>query len=111
MTLDQLMAFTVADDHQRQEEVWTQLDHSFNKSPAFIRQKLTEASVRVTDKRAAFVGIGAYVAAGGGVVRDPFAAAGCGWLSDTEVLGRPVGAQLTDGGTRIPDEGDRKRVE
>src|SRR3546814_7418020 len=32
MTLDQLMAFTVADDHQRQEEVWTQLDHSFNRS-------------------------------------------------------------------------------
>src|SRR3546814_15374633 len=82
MTLDQLMAFTVADDHQRQEELWAQLDHSFNKSPGFIRQKLTEDSVRVTDKRAAFVGVDTYVTAGAGVVRDLFEADGGGWLPD-----------------------------
>ncbi len=92
MTLDQLMAFTVADDHQRQEEVWAQLDHSFNKSPSFIRQKLTEDSVRVTDKRAAFVGVDAYVAAGGGVVRDLFEADGGGWLTDPALLDRLVDA-------------------
>src|SRR3546814_7464337 len=42
MTLDQLMAFTVSDAHARQEELWDQLEHSFNKSAAYIQQKLTE---------------------------------------------------------------------
>ncbi|HET6523196.1 ParB/RepB/Spo0J family partition protein [Sphingopyxis sp.] len=105
MTLDQLMAFTVADDHQRQEDVWAQLDHSFNKSPAFIRQKLTEDSVRVTDKRAAFVGVDAYVAAGGGVVRDLFEADGGGWLTDPALLDRLVDEKLKAKGTRILAEG------
>jgi hypothetical protein len=45
MTLDQLMAFTVSDDHARQEQLWKQLDHSINKSPSFIRDKLTEDMV------------------------------------------------------------------
>lgn len=105
MTLDQLMAFTVADDHQRQEEVWAQLDHSFNKSPAFIRQKLTEDSVRVTDKRAAFVGVDAYVAAGGGVVRDLFEADGGGWLTDPALLDRLVDEKLRAEGERVLAEG------
>jgi len=105
MTLDQLMAFTVADDHQRQEEVWAQLDHSFNKSPAFIRQKLTEDSVRVTDKRAAFVGIDAYVGAGGGVVRDLFEADGGGWLTDPALLDRLVDEKLKAEGALILAEG------
>lgn len=105
MTLDQMMAFTVADDHQRQEEVWAQLDHSFNKSPGFIRQKLTEDSVRVTDKRAAFVGVDAYVAAGGGVVRDLFEADGGGWLTDPALLDRLVDERLKAEGERILAEG------
>src|SRR3546814_16425448 len=61
MTLDQLMAFTVSDDHARQEELWDQLEHSFNKSAAYIRQKLNENSVRAADKRTCFVGLGVYV--------------------------------------------------
>ena len=105
MTLDQLMAFTVADDHQRQEEVWAQLDHSFNKSPGFIRQKLTEDSVRVADKRAAFVGVDAYVDAGGGVVRDLFEADGGGWLTDPALLDRLVDEKLKAEATRILAEG------
>src|SRR3546814_12517533 len=59
MTLDQLMAFSVSDDHARQEQVWELLAHSWNKEPAFIRSKLTENTVRVSDKRALFVGIDA----------------------------------------------------
>jgi len=105
MTLDQLMAFTVSDDHARQEEVWAQLDHSFNRSPAFIRQKLTEDSVRVTDKRAVFVGIDSYVAAGGGVVRDLFEADGGGWLTDPALLDRLVDEKLRAEGERILAEG------
>src|SRR3546814_5920173 len=72
MTLEQLMAFSVSDDHERQEQVWELLAHSYNRSGAYIRQKLTENSVRVADKRVRFVGVEAYVEAGGGVMRDLF---------------------------------------
>ena len=73
MTLDQLMAFTVSDDHTRQEELWDQLAHSNNKSPWFIKSKLLEDKVEVSDKRVRFIGIEAYLAAGGaGPIRDLF---------------------------------------
>ncbi len=57
MTLDQLMAFTVSEDHARQEQLWKQLDHSSNKSPTFIREKLTEDMVPVSERRVLFVGL------------------------------------------------------
>src|ERR1700751_6161268 len=60
MTLDQLMAFTVNPDHERQEQVWETLQRSHNKDPYYIRRLLTEGAVRASDKRAQFVGIAAY---------------------------------------------------
>src|SRR5271165_5465623 len=72
MTLEQLMAFTVANDHARQEQVWDALARSHNKEPYYIRRQLTEGAVGAGDKRAQFVGIAAYEAAGGIVLRDLF---------------------------------------
>ena len=60
MTLDQLMAFTVNPDHERQEQVWEALQRSYTKEPYHIRRLLTEGAVRASDKRAQFVGIEAY---------------------------------------------------
>lgn len=51
MTLEQLMAFSVSEEHARQEQVWEQLQSSYNKQPYMIRSKLTEQAVRATDKR------------------------------------------------------------
>ena len=68
MTLEQLTAFTVAGDHARQEQVWEALSRSHNKEPYFIRRQLTEGAVRASDRRAQFVGIDAYEAAGGEVI-------------------------------------------
>jgi ParB family chromosome partitioning protein len=79
MTLEQLMAFSVSDDHERQEQVWELLAQSYNRSGAYIRQKLTENSVRVADKRVRFVGVEAYVDEGGGVMRDLFEDDDGGW--------------------------------
>jgi ParB/RepB/Spo0J family partition protein len=67
MTLDQLMAFTVNPDHERQEQVWKALQRSHNKEPYYVRRLLTEGAVRASDKRAQFVGIEAYEAAGGDI--------------------------------------------
>lgn len=105
MTLDQLMAFTVSDDHQRQVQVWELLGHSFNKSPAFIRSKLTENSVRAADKRVRFVSVDAYVAAGGGIVRDLFEPDDGGWLTDPALLDRLVAEKLAAIAERIGAEG------
>jgi ParB/RepB/Spo0J family partition protein len=63
MTLEQLMAFTVTNDHACQERVWEQLARSHNTEPYYIRRLLTEGAVRAADKRAQFVGVDAYEAA------------------------------------------------
>src|SRR6202045_2744676 len=70
MTLEQLMAFTVTNDHARQEQVWEQLARGCNTEPYCIRRQLTAGAVRTAHKRAQFVGVDAYEAAGGAVMRD-----------------------------------------
>ncbi|MBE1527921.1 ParB family chromosome partitioning protein [Sphingopyxis sp. OAS728] len=105
ITLDQLMAFTVSDDHERQVQVWEMLAHSYNKSPSFIRQKLTENSVRAVDKRVRFVSVDAYLAAGGGIVRDLFEADDGGWLTDPALLDRLVDEKLSAVAAHIGKEG------
>jgi ParB family chromosome partitioning protein len=65
MTLEQLMAFTVSNDHARQQQVWEAVSRSHNKEPYHIRRQLTEGAVRASDRRARFVGIDMYQAAGG----------------------------------------------
>lgn len=105
MTLEQLMAFSVADDHARQEQVWELLAHSYNKSAAWIRQRLTEDSVRASDKRALFVGIDAYVEAGGSVMRDLFDDDDGGWLTNPALLDRLVAEKLAPEAERVGAEG------
>lgn len=106
MTLDQLMAFTVSDDHDRQEQLWKQLDHSINKSPAFIRDKLTEDMVSVSDARVLFVGLDAYLVAGGvAPTRDLFEPDDGGWLTDPALLDRLVAEKLDAEAETIKAEG------
>jgi ParB family chromosome partitioning protein len=94
MTLDQLMAFTVNPDHERQEQVWEALQRSHNKEPYYVRRLLTEGAVRASDKRAQFVGIEAYEAAGGDVMRDLFQQDEGGWLQNPVLLDRLVAEKL-----------------
>jgi ParB family chromosome partitioning protein len=94
MTLEQLMAFTVNPDHGRQIQVWDSVKNSWNKEPYAIRRMLTETSVRASDRRAVFVGVDAYQAAGGAVLRDLFQADDGGWLEDPALLDRLVTEKL-----------------
>ena len=50
MTLEQLMAFTVNPDHERQLQVWDAVKNSWNKEPYSIRRMLTDTSVRASDR-------------------------------------------------------------
>ena len=72
MTLDCLMAFTVSDDHKQQEKVWKALPGHGGSDPDHIRDALTEEHIDADSKLAHFVGIEAYEAAGGAVLRDLF---------------------------------------
>src|SRR5208337_2169559 len=88
MTLEQLMAFTITDDHALQERVWREL--TWNKSKEMIRRLLTEGHVECADRRVRFVGIEAYEAAGGHIVRDLFDAEHEGYCDSPDLLNRLV---------------------
>ncbi|WP_349508996.1 ParB N-terminal domain-containing protein [Agrobacterium vitis] len=103
--LKQLMAFTVSQDHARQEQVWAAIKDGWQKEPWQIRRMLTETAVRASDKRAAFVGIDAYEAAGGYLLRDLFEDDHGGWLQDPVLLDRLVGEKLKTIAEEIAGEG------
>jgi ParB family chromosome partitioning protein len=105
MSLDQLMAFTVTDDHARQEQVWDSLQRSYSREAYQIRRMLTEKTVRASDRRVRFVGIEAYEAAGGAVMRDLFQADDGGWLEDIGLLDRLVAEKLKAEAETIAAEG------
>jgi ParB family chromosome partitioning protein len=88
LTLDQLMAFAVSEDHARQEQVFADL--AYNRAPAYIRRLMTEHEVEADDRRARFIGAAAYEAAGGRVRRDLFSEADDGWFEDAAMLDRLV---------------------
>ena len=105
MTLEQLMAFTVNPDHKRQLQVWDAVKDSWNKEPYSIRRMLTETSVRASNRRAVFVGITSYEAAGGVVLRDLFQGDDGGWLEDPALLDRLVAQKLQAEAEAIATEG------
>jgi ParB family chromosome partitioning protein len=103
--LEQLMAFTISDDFERQVQVFELLTESRGLAPHLIRQKLTENVVRAADKRARFVTSDTYVEAGGGIARDLFEADGGGWLTDPALLDRLVDEKLKAEGEALLGEG------
>lgn len=105
LSLEQLMAFCVTDDHARQEEVWEALSRSYDKGPYAIRRQLTQGAVRASDKRAQFVGIEAYETAGGVVLRDLFNRDDGGWLQDAALLDRLARERLEQAAAEISAEG------
>ena len=105
MTLDQLMAFTVSGDHERQEQVFERLCQSYAKEPHVIRRMLTEGAVRAADKRAQFIGLDAYEEAGGGVLHDLFQGDDGGWLQDVALVDRLVAEKLEREADTIRAEG------
>ena len=105
LTLEQLVAFTVSGDHQRQEQVLDRARQSRTMEPYAIRRLLTEGSVRATDKRAVFVGLDVYLQAGGVVLTDLFHSEGDGWLQDVALVERLVAEKLQAAADGVHAEG------
>jgi ParB family chromosome partitioning protein len=72
ISLECLMAFTLTDDHRRQLKVFKSLQDWQKDNPGAIRAALTEQMVDADSKFARFVGVDAYVAAGGSTRSDLF---------------------------------------
>lgn len=107
MTLEQLMAFTVTDNHARQEQVWEQVNGSQFISAHQIRRLLTEDAIAATDRRVRFIGIDSYTEAGGYVMRDLFSSDDDGWLQDPALVELLVNEKLSEVAQEIGAEGWR----
>src|SRR5271166_2167005 len=105
ISLEQLTAFTVSADHARQEQVWQAIAGSWSKEPYQIRRMLTEKTVRCSDKRAMFVGLDVYEAAGGIVLRDLFEQDDGGWLESVTLLDSLVATKLKAEAEQVAAEG------
>ncbi len=87
--LEALMAFAVTTDHERQLAVWEQLSQQpYGPSAWQVKRLLTEERVAAASKLARYVGVEAYEAAGGAVLRDLFADEDENgvWLEDAALL-------------------------
>ncbi len=105
MTLEQLMAFTVNPDHERQNDSWEAISKSYSREPHHIRRMLTGGAVRASDRRALFVGLEAYQAAGGVILRDLFEADDGGWLQDSGLLNTLCAEKLEAAADLVRAEG------
>ena len=105
MNLDCLMAFTLSDDHDAQERAWAELP-AWNRSPEPVRRALTKQHTAASDPLARFVGLDAYEAAGGRVLRDLFDRNRT-WLLDGDLLGRLAAGKLEGVAEQVRAEGWR----
>jgi ParB family chromosome partitioning protein len=105
MTLDCLMAFTVAEDHRQQEKAWKALPDWARTRPGAIREALTEKHVAADSRLALFVGIKAYETAGGAVLRDLFDDDNSGWLTDAALVNKLASEKLDQAAEALRGEG------
>ncbi|MES2007965.1 MAG: H-NS family nucleoid-associated regulatory protein [Pseudomonadota bacterium] len=108
LNLDQLMALAITDDHAAQERVWKRVKDlgPWEQGPAQLRAALaTPGAINAkTDRLARFVGLDAYEAAGGPVMRDLFSDGG-GFIGDGKLLARLADEKLEAIAERIRTEG------
>lgn len=92
MTLETLAAFTLSDDHGKQEQVWNGLQ-SYQRQPGTVKRLLTDEKVSTEDKRVTFIGgVEAYEQAGGTVTCDLFESES--YLDNPALLNQLVSAKL-----------------
>ena len=96
--LETLKAFAVTTDHDRQRAIWEQVaGQGYRPSAWQVKRLLTEERVPAGSAMARYVGVDAYEAAGGPVLRDLFADEHENgvWLEDPALLNQLAIAKLT----------------
>jgi ParB family chromosome partitioning protein len=104
MSIEQARALAICDSHEAQERVWFE-SPSYHRDPRTLRAFLTSDHARSTDRLARFVGLEAYEAAGGVVVRDLFGDDASAFLTDQPLLTRLAAERLEDTAQLLRTEG------
>ncbi|MEZ7175269.1 ParB N-terminal domain-containing protein [Pseudomonas mosselii] len=106
VSLDQLMALAITDDHAAQEAAFYDAP-TWQRSPHNLRDRLTEREIDAhRHPLVCFVGLDAYEAAGGGTRRDLFAEADSGvYLTDATLLERLAQDKLASLAAEVKPEG------
>ena len=106
VSLDQLMALAITDDHTAQEAAFYDAP-TWQRSPHNLRDRLTEREIDAhRHPLVRFVGLDAYEAAGGGIRRDLFAEADSGvYLTDATLLERLAQDKLASLAAEVKAEG------
>ena len=106
VSLDQLMALAITDDHAAQEAAFYDAPQ-WQRQPSALRDRLTEREIDAyRHPLARFVGLDTYEQAGGGVRRDLFAEGNTGvYLTDSALLERLAQDKLTGIAAEVKAEG------
>jgi len=106
VTLDQLMALAVTDDHASQDAAFYDAPQ-WQRSPSALRDRLTEREIDAyRHPLVRFVGLDTYEAAGGGIRRDLFAEGDAGvYLNDAALLERLAQDRLAGIAAEVKAEG------
>ena len=106
VTLDQLMALAITDDHAAQEAAFYDAPQ-WQRHPSHLRERLTEREIDACrHPLVRFVGLDSYEAAGGGVRRDLFAEDDAGvYLTDAALLERLAQDKLAGIAATVRAEG------
>lgn len=106
ITLDQLMALAITDDHSAQEAAFYDAP-TWQRNPSALRERLTEREIDAyRHPLVRFVGLDAYEQAGGGIRRDLFAEGDAGvYLTDAALLERLARDKLAGIAAEVKAEG------
>ncbi|NMG03294.1 ParB/RepB/Spo0J family partition protein [Azoarcus taiwanensis] len=106
ITLDQLMALAITDDHAAQESAFYDVP-TWQRHPSNLRERLTERDIDAyRHPLVRFVGLDTYEQAGGGVRRDLFAEGDAGvYLTDAALLERLAQDKLAGIAAEVKAEG------
>ncbi|KVG59960.1 ParB/Srx family N-terminal domain-containing protein [Burkholderia territorii] len=105
ITLDQLAALALADDHDTQEHLGFEASE-WQRQPHYLRQAITHAEIDASRSRLVrFIGLAAYEAAGGYVRRDLFSDEHAGYIADADLLQRLVAQKLDAAAETVRAEG------
>lgn len=106
VSLDQLMALSITDDHAAQESAFYDAPQ-WQRHPSHLRERLTEREIDAyRHPLVRFVGLETYEAAGGGIRRDLFAEGDAGvYLTDAALLERLAQDKLAGIAATVRAEG------
>jgi ParB family transcriptional regulator, chromosome partitioning protein len=103
LTLEHVQAFASSDDTERQEQVFEDFNPDYNDADDIRSELKPEGDIPATDKRAVYVGIEAYVKAGGKTRSDLFTDST--YLLDAPLLDELAAKKLAKSEKRIRAEG------